>query len=107
MTLKIAINISSDKIATLKEIDNLFKPGWLQDEVIGSYFFNLVRQHDQVKYCGSTEAIALSHCGSVNLLWDGDDLTNIRYTFVAYNPSGRHWILTVLDVKLNKISILD
>ena len=107
MTLKIAINISSDKIATLKKIDNSFKPEWLQDEVIGSYFFNLVRQHDQVKYCGSTEAIALSHCGSVNLLWDGDDLTNITYTFVPYNPSGRHWILIVLDVKLNKISILD
>ena len=107
MRLKIAINISSDKIATLKKIDNSFKPGWLQDEVIGSYLFNLVRQHDQAKYCGSTEALALSHCRSVNLLWDGDDLTNIRYTFVPYNPSGRHWILIVLDVRLNKISILD
>ena len=110
MRLKIAINISSDKIATLKKIDNSFKPGWLQDEVIGSYLFNLARQHDQVKYSGSTEALALSHCRSVSLLWDGDDLTNIRYTFVPlYHlyPSGRHWILIVLNVKLNKISILD
>ena len=103
MTLEIPSNISSDKIATLKKIDNSFKPGWLQDEVIGSYFFNLVRQQYQVKYCGSTEALALSHCRSVNLLWDGDGLTNIRYAFVPYNPSGRHWILIVLDVKLKKI----
>ena len=66
MTLEIASNVSSDKIATLKKIDHSFKPGWLQDEVIGSYLFNLVRQHNQVKYCGS-----------------------------------------ILDVKLNKISILD
>ena len=93
MTLGIASNISNDKIAALKKIDNSFKPR--------------VRQHDQVKYCGSAEALALSHCRSLNLLWDGDDLTNIRYTFVPYNPSGRHWILIVLDVKLNKISILD
>ena len=107
MTLEIASNISSDKTATLKKIDNSFKPGWLQDEVIGSYLFNLVRQHDQVKYRGSTEALALNHCRSVNLLWDGDDLTQTRYTFALYNPSGRHWILIVLDVKLNKISILD
>ena len=107
MTFETASNISSDKIATLKKIDNSFKPGFLQDEVIGSYLLNLVRQHDQIKYCGSTEALALSHCRSVNLLWDGDGLTNIRYAFVPYNPSGRHWILIVLDVKLNKISILD
>ena len=107
MTLEIGSNILSDKIASLKKTDNSFKPGWLQDEVIGSYLLNLVRQHDQVKYCGSTEVLALSLCRSVNLLWDGDDLTNIRYTFVPYNPSGRHWILIVLDVKLNKISILD
>ena len=66
-----------------------------------------MRKHDQVKYCGSTEALALSHCRSVNLLWDGDDLKNIRYTFVPHNPSGRHWMLIVLDVRLNKISILD
>ena len=82
MTLEIGSNISSDKIASLKKTDNSFKPGWLQDEVIESYLLNLVRQHDQVKYCGSTEVLALSHCRSVNLLWDGDDLTNIRYTFV-------------------------
>ena len=107
MTLEIASNVSSDKIATSKKIDNSFKPGWLQDEVSGSYLFNLARQHDQVKYCDSTKALALSHCRSVNLLWDGDDLTNIRYTFVPYNQSGRHWILIVLDVKLKKISILD
>ena len=66
-----------------------------------------MRKHDQVKYCGSTEALVLSHCRSVNLLWDGDDLTNIRYTFVPYNPSGRHWMLILLDIRLNKISILD
>ena len=66
-----------------------------------------MRKHDQVKYCGSTETLVLSHCRSVNLLWDGDDLTNIRYTFVPYNPSGRHWMLILLDVRLNKISILD
>ena len=107
MMLEITSNISSDQLATLKKIDNSFKPGWLQDEVIGSYLFNLVRQHNQVKYWGSNEALALSHCNSVNLLWDGDDLTNTRYTFVPYNPSGRHWILIVLDVKLNKVSILD
>ena len=107
MTLEIVSNISSDKIATLKKIDNSFKPRWLQDEIIGSYLFNLVRQHDQVKYCGSIEALALSHCRSNNLLWDSDDLTNIRYTFVPYNPSGRHCILIVLDVKLNKIPIFD
>ena len=53
MTLKIASNISSDKIVTSKKVDNLFKSRWLQDEVIGSYLFNLVRQHNQVKYCGS------------------------------------------------------
>ena len=107
MTLEIASNISGDKIAILKKIDNSFKPGWLQDKVIGSYLFNLVKQYDQVKYCGSTEVLALSHCRSVNLSWDGDDLAIIRYTFVPYNPSGRHWILVVLDVRLNKISILD
>ena len=45
MTLEVASNISSDKIATLNKIDNSLKPGWLQDEAIGSYFFNLVRQY--------------------------------------------------------------
>ena len=52
MMLEITSNISSDQLATLKKIDNSFKPGWLQDEVIGSYLFNLVRQHEKVKYCG-------------------------------------------------------
>ena len=41
MTLEIPSNISSDKIATLKKIDNSFKPGWLQDEIIGSYWMTV------------------------------------------------------------------
>ena len=101
MTLELVSNFSSGNIATLKNRDKSFKSRWIQDEVIGSYLFSLVKQHDQIIYCGSSKALALSHCRSINLLWDGDALANFRRTFELCNPSGRHWILILLGVKVN------
>ena len=37
----------------IKSYDKLFKPGWLHDEIINSFLFNLTKENSEVLFCGS------------------------------------------------------
>ena len=43
----------------IKSHDKLFKPGWLHDEILNSFLFNLTKEHSSVLFCGSTEAMLI------------------------------------------------
>ena len=45
----------------IKSYDKLFKPGWLHDEIINSFLFNLTKEHTEVLFCASTEAMLIHH----------------------------------------------
>ena len=45
----------------IKSYDKLFKPGWLHDEIINSFLFNLTEEHTEVLFCGSTEPMLIHH----------------------------------------------
>ena len=59
-----------------------------------------------MKYCGPTEALALSHLQSVKLLWKDVDTENIDQVFIPFNPTKSHWILIHLKVKTEEITLL-
>ena len=45
----------------VKSYDKLFIPGWIHDEIISSFLFNLTKEHSEVLLCGSTEVILIHH----------------------------------------------
>ena len=45
----------------IKSYDKLFKPGWLHDEIIHSFLFNLTKNIQRCFFCGSTEAMLIHH----------------------------------------------
>ena len=45
----------------IKSYDKLFKPGSLHDKIINSFPYNLTKEHTEVLFCGSTEAMLIHH----------------------------------------------
>ena len=41
----------------IKSYDKLFKPGWHYNDFINSFLYNFTKEHSEVLFCGSTEAI--------------------------------------------------
>ena len=105
--MSLAVQVPKKTLSLLKKVDRNFKHRWLQDEIIAAFLCCLERSNDSVKYCGPTEALALSYSRSVKLLWSKQDLSNIKLVFIAYNPSDNLWILVVLRITEEEIVILD
>ncbi|XP_065682272.1 uncharacterized protein LOC136095504 [Hydra vulgaris] len=99
--------ISSDLLQKIKKKKIQFQKGWLQDEVIGSFLHCLEKRFPFMKYCGPTEALALSYSRSIKLLWKDVDTENIDQVFIPFNPTNSHWILIHLKVKTEEINVLD
>ncbi|XP_065651723.1 uncharacterized protein LOC136079611 isoform X2 [Hydra vulgaris] len=99
--------ISSDLLQKFRKNNIQFQKGWLQDEVIGSFLHCLEKRFSFMKYCGPTEALALSYSRSIKLLWKDVDTEKIDQVFIPFNPTNSHWILIHLKVKTEEITVID
>ena len=62
--------------------------GWLCDEILDAYLYNLCKIFQRTAYLGCTESLSLMlHRNSMRLLWSGMDLGNINYIFIPCNHS--------------------
>ena len=59
----------------IKSYDKLFESGWLHDEIISSFLFNVTKEHSEVLFCGSTEALLIHHEKSFRKMLKNEDLT--------------------------------
>ena len=93
----------------LCETDRPFRTGWLYDEIIDSFLWNLARQNDHILLCPSliTKSMSSKSSASIRGLWKNQDFSNVRYIFGPWNPSGSHWVLIVADLVQQEIIYLD
>jgi hypothetical protein len=91
----------------LKAQNEEFKPGWLFDEVLNSYFWLLQENHQNVLYAPSTSMLALQKGLSCGRLWKGEVLTNKDFIFAPWNPTNYHWTLVAIDLQHKQILYLD
>ena len=98
---------SSKEYTLVKQSAPGFRPGWLQDEVIAAYLYNLRQKHLNMEFIYPSEALALNKFKKLRNLLAQVDSNNIEYICIPYNDSGMHWILAVLCVKAATVLILD
>ena len=91
----------------IKSYDKLFKPGWLHDEIISSFLFNLTKKHSEVLSCGSTEAMLIHHGKSLRKMWKNEDLTKKSLVLIPFNPTNSHWKLISINISEAIVSVLD
>ena len=77
--------------------------GWLYDEVIDSYFLNLLHEHPDILYCTSSVMASLlknyKNDIHVGRLWSEEFLTPARYILAPFNPTNSHWELIAINLK--------
>ena len=59
--LSLEVDVTKVELRRIKQYDANFKIGWLHDEVINSYFSVVCKTQEKVLYCGTTEALLISH----------------------------------------------
>ena len=91
----------------IKSYDKLFNPGWLHDEIINSLLFNLTKEHTEVLFCGSTEAMLIHHGKSFRKMWKNEDLTKKSLVLIPFNPTNSHWKLICINLSDATVSVLD
>ena len=64
--------------------------GWISDEIIDAYLYQLRRKYPKMIYVGCTEAMMLTRSSkdqSLRLLWSKDDLCNFELIVIPHNES--------------------
>ncbi len=84
-----------------------FRPGWLFDEVINSFFWCLQERYSHVIYAPSTSMLVLQKQSSSGRLWKDVNISTKRYIIAPWNPTDDHWTLVVVDLLKKKIVYLD
>ena len=105
--LSLEINFSkkeSEDIAT--KIPN-HKVGWLNDEIIDGFMFQLQKTYPNMIYCGCTESLAILHSKSMRLLWNGVNLNNVELVIIPFNQANTHWTLAVVKISSCEMLFLD
>ena len=91
----------------LKSHDNRFICGWLYDEVLNSYLWQLCKQNHYCIYASSTITQIIENGKSIKNLWKDEQLQNKKLIFLPWNPFGTNWILLVVDIANRKMLYLD
>ena len=105
MTLEVAH--SRAQLKEIKKIDNNFKPGWLHDEIINSFLFNLSKVHNDVLICGSAQAMIIHLGKSFRKMWNTENLSQKSTILIPFNPTNNHWKLIYINLKEHSVSVLD
>lgn len=84
-----------------------FKPGWLYDEIINSYFWCLQEKYENVLYAASTSMLSIQRGGQAGRLWTEDNNEREEFIIAPWNPSDYHWVFVGIDLQEKKIVYLD
>ena len=93
-SLEVIFN-SKEYILVKQSAPASFGPGWLQDEVIATYLYNLRQKHLNMEFIYLSEALALNKSKKLQNLFAQVDSKKIEYICISYDDSGMHWILAV------------
>ena len=86
--LSLEVNLTKDELRGIRQYDANFKIGWLHDEVINSYFSVICKSQEKVLYCGTTEALLISHGKSFRRLWKTESIQKDSVIIIPFNPAG-------------------
>ena len=104
-------SLSNVEIYRFKEVDRVFRTGWLYDEVIDSFFWNICSEHTDLLLCPTlvTTALATRHQAQVGIqrLWMEEDINSARVILAPWNPSRNHWVLVVIFLSSFAAHFLD
>ena len=95
------------ELMLLKACDKQFNIGWLYDEIINSYLWQICKENCTCLYVSSMNASVLEKGGSVKKMWENTNLQDKEFIFMPWNPSGSHWILLVVDLLRSTLLYLD
>ena len=84
-----------------------FVCGWLYDEIIDSYLFQLCLLHPSVLSCDSTLVQSIEKGKSIRNLWKNVNLKDVSMILVPINPTGNHWVLAALKPQVKTIILID
>ena len=93
------VSHSPHQLLKMRLIDLKFHPGWLHDEVVNSFLFQIEKQSHKILYCGSTEALLISNGKNFQKMWKEKSCTSKQYLFIPFNPTNSHWILLFVKIK--------
>jgi hypothetical protein len=99
--------LSRGEQMTLKVWDKDFRAGWLYDEVINTFFWNMQEENPRLLFAPSTTMTAIMHGSSTWKLWSNKSIEEKDFVFIPWNPTGNHWVLFALDVERNALLYLD
>ena len=99
--------ITNGELSVLRSADKSFETGWVYDEIINSYLWQLCQQYPDCLYVSSAIVQILEKKGSVTKLWSSKELQNKRYIFLPWNLTTFHWILLAVDIKERKLLYLN
>ena len=101
------VNLTKDELRRIKQCEANFKIGWLQDEIINSYFSVICKTQEKVFYCGTTEALLILHGKSFLRLWKNQLMKRDSVMIIPFNPTGYHWIFIQIDFCNRHYCIVD
>ena len=84
-----------------------FKPRWLYDEVINSFFWYLQGQHANVLYVDSTVMLSLQNGCKAESLWREKGTEKMEFIIAPWNPSNYHWTFVAIDLQQKKMLYVD
>ena len=105
-SLEVIFN-SKEYILVKQSAPASFGPGWLQDEVIATYLYNLRQKHLNMEFIYPSEALTLNKFKKLQNLLAQVDSNKIEYICIQYNNSEMNWILAVLCVKAATVLVSD
>ena len=105
--VSVVVSHSQHQLSKSRLIDPKFHPGWLRDEVVNSFLFQIEKQSHKILYCGSTKALLISNGKNFRKMWQGKSFTSKQYLFIPFNPTNSHWILLFVKIKSGTLHILN
>ena len=79
----------------------------MHDEVINSYFRVICKSQEKVLYCGTTEALLISHEKSFSRLWKNESIQKDSVIIIPFNPTGYRWIFIQIDLRNRRHCMID
>ena len=105
--LSLERTITASELTKIKKYDKNFKTGWLHDEIINSFFYQLTNRNEELLSCDSTPALVISEGKSFRKLWKDQDISKKSMIIIPFNPNNCHWILVVVSIKERTIAVMD
>ena len=105
--LSLERTITAFELAKIKKCDRNFKTGWLHDEIINSFFYQLTNRNEELLNCDSTAALVASEGKSFRKLCKDLGISKKSMIIIPFNPNNCHWILVVVFIEERTIAVMD